>query len=165
MLVQPGGLWINLGPLLYHWADSHMYLPDDELSIEVSLEDVEHIAAELGFVTERQEMVTAAYAANIRYKTLLCLEMPTLIGCQWFNPRSPALQPMPTSAARGTYIPPDGRQADFPKLCMSKFFSAGCFQPEQFSLGVSQKRLDLRHQQKFSASLALRGALEARREP
>ena len=76
LLVQPGGLWINLGPLLYHWADSHMYLPDDELSIEVSLEDVEHIAAELGFVTERQEMVTAAYAANIKYEAMLCLEMP-----------------------------------------------------------------------------------------
>ncbi|KAK9841240.1 hypothetical protein WJX74_002413 [Apatococcus lobatus] len=65
-VLKPGGLWINLGPLLYHWADSHMYLPDDELSIEVSLEDVERVAAELGFVTERRDMVTAAYAANVK---------------------------------------------------------------------------------------------------
>ncbi len=63
---QAGGLWVHLGPLLYHWADSHMYLSDDELSIEVSLEDVERIAAELGFTTERREMVTAAYAANMK---------------------------------------------------------------------------------------------------
>ncbi|KAK9845546.1 hypothetical protein WJX84_004990 [Apatococcus fuscideae] len=65
-VLKAGGLWINLGPLLYHWADSHLYLPDDELSIEVSLEDVEHIAAELGFITEHREMVTAAYAANLK---------------------------------------------------------------------------------------------------
>ena len=43
-----------------------MYLPDDELSIEISLEDVERIAAALGFITERREMVTAAYAANMK---------------------------------------------------------------------------------------------------
>ncbi len=33
--VQDGGLWINLGPLLYHWADSHLYLTGEDLSIEV----------------------------------------------------------------------------------------------------------------------------------
>ena len=33
--VQDGGLWINLGPLLYHWADSHLYLSGDDMSIEV----------------------------------------------------------------------------------------------------------------------------------
>jgi hypothetical protein len=32
---QDGGFWINLGPLLYHWADAHTYLPEDELSVEV----------------------------------------------------------------------------------------------------------------------------------
>lgn len=32
---QDGGFWVNLGPLLFHWADAHTYLPEDELSIEV----------------------------------------------------------------------------------------------------------------------------------
>ena len=36
-LSQEGGLWINLGPLLYHWADSHLYMASPELSIEVRL--------------------------------------------------------------------------------------------------------------------------------
>ena len=35
LLCQDGGFWVNLGPLLYHWADAHTYLPEDELSIEV----------------------------------------------------------------------------------------------------------------------------------
>lgn len=37
--VQPGGYWVNLGPLLYHWAES--WAPQGEqMSIELSLEDV-----------------------------------------------------------------------------------------------------------------------------
>ena len=80
MWLQAGGVWINLGPLLYHWADSHTYLPDDELSIEISLEDVERIAAELGFITERREMVTAAYAANMRHG--LHLPCTALLHCR-----------------------------------------------------------------------------------
>ena len=37
--LQPGGYWVNLGPLLYHWAES--WAPQGEqMSIELSLEDV-----------------------------------------------------------------------------------------------------------------------------
>eukprot|EP00796_Vickermania_ingenoplastis_P007186 gene7186-5048_t len=42
-LLQPGGYWVNVGPLLYHFADSF-----DSMSIELSLKEVlavaEHIA-------------------------------------------------------------------------------------------------------------------------
>lgn len=68
---QDGGCWINLGPLLFHWADAHTYLPEEELSIELSLEEVEAAAKLLGFKTIKREMVSAAYMTNLRY-VLLC---------------------------------------------------------------------------------------------
>ncbi len=68
---QDGGCWINLGPLLFHWADAHTYLPEEELSIELSLEEVEAAAKQLGFKTIKREMVSAAYMTNLRY-VLLC---------------------------------------------------------------------------------------------
>lgn len=64
--LQAGGLWINLGPLLYHWADAHTYLPGEELSIELSLEDVELIVKQQGFKTLQRCMVPAAFNTNIR---------------------------------------------------------------------------------------------------
>ena len=63
---QEGGLWLNLGPLLYHWADAHTYLDSDEVSIEVSLKDVEGIAAKLGFRMLRKEQVQASFNDNPR---------------------------------------------------------------------------------------------------
>eukprot|EP00884_Botryococcus_braunii_P007642 jgi/Botrbrau1/1687/Bobra.116_2s0029.2 len=64
--LREGGIWINLGPLLYHWADSHTYLPDEELSIEVSLDDVERISCAMGFRLLRKEMVPTGFNVNLR---------------------------------------------------------------------------------------------------
>lgn len=65
--LQDGGCWINLGPLLFHWADAHTYLSEEELSIELSLEEVEAAAKQLGFKTIKREMVPAAYMTNLRW--------------------------------------------------------------------------------------------------
>eukprot|EP00887_Chlorella_sp_A99_P004676 scaffold4.g4676.t1 len=78
-VLRPGGCWVNLGPLLYHWADSLADASSSpELSIELSLEDVEQIAlqasegapracgAGLGFEQLRRELVPASYMANQR---------------------------------------------------------------------------------------------------
>ena len=66
-LPQPGGYFINLGPLLYHWAEA---LPpagsQPELSIELPLEAVEAAAAAIGFRCLRREMVAADYQADPR---------------------------------------------------------------------------------------------------
>jgi len=49
--LKPGGYWVNLGPLQWHWADAHTYLPDcDQLSIELSMVEVQRVAKKLGFV-------------------------------------------------------------------------------------------------------------------
>lgn len=50
--MQPGGVWINLGPLQWHWADSHTYLPEEELSLELPLDSVIEIAKHIGFEIE-----------------------------------------------------------------------------------------------------------------
>ncbi|XP_042434135.1 carnosine N-methyltransferase-like isoform X1 [Zingiber officinale] len=61
-ILKTGGVWINLGPLLYHFADS--YAPEDEMSIELSLEDVKKVAFHYGFVMEKEKIIETTYTAN-----------------------------------------------------------------------------------------------------
>ncbi|XP_020087276.1 carnosine N-methyltransferase isoform X2 [Ananas comosus] len=63
-ILKDGGVWINLGPLLYHFADS--YGPEDEMSIELSLEDVKKVAYHYGFEMEMEKMIETTYTANMR---------------------------------------------------------------------------------------------------
>ncbi|KAJ1963314.1 hypothetical protein IWQ62_003256 [Dispira parvispora] len=49
-LLKPNGVWINLGPLLYHFE--HMA---NEHSIELTLEEVIHVARKVGFRIEKKE--------------------------------------------------------------------------------------------------------------
>jgi N2227-like protein len=42
-ILAPGGVWINLGPLLWHWENS------DEMSIELTLDEVKKLARSVGF--------------------------------------------------------------------------------------------------------------------
>ena len=77
IIVQPRGLWINLGPLLYHWADAHTYLQTSEVSIELCLEDVQSLAASFGLEMIKEEMVTASFNQDIR---CAALRSETLVG-------------------------------------------------------------------------------------
>ncbi|KAF9679449.1 hypothetical protein SADUNF_Sadunf06G0016200 [Salix dunnii] len=62
-ILKDGGVWINLGPLLYHFAD--MY-GQDEMSIELSLEDVKRVALNYGFRVEKESTIETTYTANPR---------------------------------------------------------------------------------------------------
>ncbi|KAJ1698334.1 hypothetical protein LUZ63_006846 [Rhynchospora breviuscula] len=62
-ILKVGGVWINLGPLLYHFADSY---GEDEMSIELSLEDVKKVAFYYGFELEVEKMIETTYTANTR---------------------------------------------------------------------------------------------------
>ena len=53
---------MNVGPLLFHWADSS---DPSDLSIEISLEEVERIAKEIGFVTLSKKFIQAPYLGEI----------------------------------------------------------------------------------------------------
>ncbi|ERN14779.1 carnosine N-methyltransferase isoform X1 [Amborella trichopoda] len=63
-ILRDGGVWINLGPLLYHFADS--YGSEDEMSVELSLEDVKRIAFQYGFELEIERTIETTYTANPR---------------------------------------------------------------------------------------------------
>lgn len=39
--LKQGGYWVNLGPLLFHWADSHQYLSNEEMSVRNSCHSVD----------------------------------------------------------------------------------------------------------------------------
>ena len=64
--LKKGGIWINLGPLLWHWADSHTYLGEEEMSLELSMQDIDKISTLYGFDIKMQEMVKCNYATNIK---------------------------------------------------------------------------------------------------
>ena len=79
LCMQEGGVWINLGPLLYHWADAHTYLPGEEHSIELSLEDVERIAQRLGFELLQRRTIAAGFNTNARCGDCSALESDTKV--------------------------------------------------------------------------------------
>ncbi|XP_046399023.1 carnosine N-methyltransferase [Ischnura elegans] len=59
-IIKPGGIWINLGPLLYHFADML-----GEESIEPSYELVKEVILGIGFIIEKEETgVKTTYAQN-----------------------------------------------------------------------------------------------------
>lgn len=61
-ILKPGGLWVNLGPLLYHYSDS-----ETENSIEPSYEDLMEIIKAVGFevLTNKTDVLTK-YTQNPR---------------------------------------------------------------------------------------------------
>lgn len=63
-ILKDGGVWINLGPLLYHFAD--MYGQEEEMSIELSLEDVKKVALHYGFQLEKEKTIETTYTTNPR---------------------------------------------------------------------------------------------------
>lgn len=58
--LRPGGYFVNLGPLLYHWADA----PGEELSVELSLEEVKAAAAQVGLIPAWAK--AAGWAARVQ---------------------------------------------------------------------------------------------------
>ncbi|XP_037061124.1 carnosine N-methyltransferase isoform X2 [Peromyscus leucopus] len=59
-ILKPGGIWINLGPLLYHFENLA-----NELSIELSYEDIKNVVLQYGFQLEvEKESVLSTYTVN-----------------------------------------------------------------------------------------------------
>ncbi|XP_012862969.1 carnosine N-methyltransferase [Echinops telfairi] len=59
-ILKPGGIWINLGPLLYHFENLA-----NELSIELSYEDIKNVVLQYGFQVEVEaESVLSTYTGN-----------------------------------------------------------------------------------------------------
>ena len=58
-IVKIGGIWINFGPLLYHYTEN-----ENEISIELSWEEVKHIIIGFGFEFKKIEAVKTTYSTN-----------------------------------------------------------------------------------------------------
>jgi carnosine N-methyltransferase len=79
--LKPGGKWINLGPLLYHWASTaDADRPDDDRyrkSVELTWDELEHVIRSVGFTFTREHVAgpisgdspasTCSYAASKRF--------------------------------------------------------------------------------------------------
>lgn len=58
-VLKPGGYWLNLGPLLYHYEGM-----DSERSVEFTLEEIKLMSERLGFELSRDEQIRCTYAGN-----------------------------------------------------------------------------------------------------
>ena len=58
-LLAPGGLWINVGPLLYHFADTTA-----DSSVELALDEVLQVARNIGFIVHQEGFLNTTYTAN-----------------------------------------------------------------------------------------------------
>lgn len=63
-IIKDDGVWINVGPLLYHFADSHTW--ENGMSIELSLADVKNVALHYGFEMQMEKTIETTYTANHR---------------------------------------------------------------------------------------------------
>ncbi|TRM67153.1 N2227-like protein-domain-containing protein [Schizophyllum amplum] len=59
-LLAPGGVWINLGPLLWHWENNTTNDP----SIELDLEEVKTLARAIGFDISNEQTIDTTYTNN-----------------------------------------------------------------------------------------------------
>jgi len=50
-ILKPGGVWINIGPLLYHWVADVEANQDDryDQSIELTYQEIKHVIETFGF--------------------------------------------------------------------------------------------------------------------
>ncbi|EFN57363.1 hypothetical protein CHLNCDRAFT_142741 [Chlorella variabilis] len=94
--LRPGGYLVSLGPLLYHWADARSYLGGEQLSVELSLEEVKAAALALGFRLVREEMVEAGFLANPR-----SMMQASTYRCAFWTLQKPGADAGPATAAGG----------------------------------------------------------------
>jgi carnosine N-methyltransferase len=59
--LRPGGYWLNLGPLLYHYSEL-----DGELSVELSLDELRAVVRAVGFELRDERTLPARYTDNAR---------------------------------------------------------------------------------------------------
>ncbi|CAB1422739.1 unnamed protein product [Pleuronectes platessa] len=79
-ILKPGGVWINLGPLLYHFENMA-----DELSVELSYEDIRTAMVKFGFHIEvEKESMQTTYTENDRSM------LRYVYDCVFFVARKPA---------------------------------------------------------------------------
>ncbi|CAL1709816.1 unnamed protein product [Somion occarium] len=59
-ILAPGGVWINFGPLLWHWENNSSNDP----SVELDLEEVKELARQIGFEISNERTIDTTYTNN-----------------------------------------------------------------------------------------------------
>ncbi|KIM41212.1 hypothetical protein M413DRAFT_27609 [Hebeloma cylindrosporum] len=59
-ILAPGGVWINLGPLLWHWENNNTSDP----SVELDLEELKSLARTVGFEISNERTIDTTYTNN-----------------------------------------------------------------------------------------------------
>ncbi|KJA23747.1 hypothetical protein HYPSUDRAFT_184819 [Hypholoma sublateritium FD-334 SS-4] len=59
-ILAPGGVWINIGPLLWHWENNNT----NDLSVELDLEEVKTLARTIGFEISNEATIPTTYTNN-----------------------------------------------------------------------------------------------------
>ncbi|KAI0705395.1 N2227-domain-containing protein [Earliella scabrosa] len=59
-ILAPGGVWINLGPLLWHWENN----TSNDPSVELTLEEVKELARKIGFEISNERTIDTTYTNN-----------------------------------------------------------------------------------------------------
>ena len=65
--LRPGGVWVNLGPLLYHWAARGAHDEDDDRyaqSVELAWDELRHAILAHGFELQHEEWKQCTYTSN-----------------------------------------------------------------------------------------------------
>ncbi|TEB32801.1 N2227-domain-containing protein [Coprinellus micaceus] len=59
-ILAKGGIWINLGPLLWHWENNNT----NDLSVELDLEEMKELARKIGFEITDERTIDTTYTNN-----------------------------------------------------------------------------------------------------
>ncbi|GAB9468440.1 hypothetical protein Gpo141_00005756 [Globisporangium polare] len=82
-MLKPGGYWINLGPLLYHWQSAGGGAGEDderfEQSIELSYDEIKHVMGTYNFKILKESQRECVYTNNVKSM------MKTVYNCAFFT--------------------------------------------------------------------------------
>jgi len=60
-LLKPEGIWINLGPLLWHWENVGPGAGTSDISIELNLDEIRRLAHKIGFEIGNEQTIVTTY--------------------------------------------------------------------------------------------------------
>eukprot|EP00754_Rhynchopus_humris_P042016 Rhum_TRINITY_DN25584_c0_g1::Rhum_TRINITY_DN25584_c0_g1_i1::g.182421::m.182421/K19787/CARNMT1; carnosine N-methyltransferase len=110
-ILQPGGVWTNIGPLLYHFSDS------DEPSVDLSYDEVREMMIRYGFTIDEERRVQSGYTTNARSMKWTVYNCIAFTARKTGEPQTPlgnqfAIQNPHMLKAKGAKPPQDPRHRD-----------------------------------------------------
>eukprot|EP01065_Artemidia_motanka_P005866 TRINITY_DN12843_c0_g1_i1.p1 TRINITY_DN12843_c0_g1~~TRINITY_DN12843_c0_g1_i1.p1 ORF type:complete len:432 (+),score=174.62 TRINITY_DN12843_c0_g1_i1:55-1296(+) len=83
-MLKPGGVWINLGPLLYHFSDDPR-----QVSVDLSYEELKKVIAKFGFSMKEERRVQTTYTTNLAGMKLVVYNAVYFTAVKEGNPQTP----------------------------------------------------------------------------